>query len=188
MSSYIIRINDFRYLVALKLDEAIKMMEKTLETTADGIKTTITVETEEGYVMASVTNRRITALIPCASTGNGESCTAPKSVTFDMTAMVLQMLLDEIHDIKDAELSRSVCAFFGVKTPDCITLRAVNFARERENSKTGHEETITLEVKVKVKFNADRSLTDFMENFTLEVKPQVAGISVVMIEDVTVQS
>lgn len=206
MPEYTIRLNGMRHDTRESLDEAIGLAEKMMDSISQGEEitcrqeATVTVENEDGCLLAAVTNRRIVGSFTKQQWGGrkGDDAIYIGEETFDATDAVLLMAHDDLVKVKDCDESSdnigrkfvdwngpcyvsiedNICDYFGAYSIDDITPEALAYARARANPQKPVEEVVTLTIKVKVRVMPGASKQEFIENLNYSVTSNTAGITV----------
>lgn len=200
MAEYNIKRNGEHYGEVYGFNEAIAVAETVLDRTRDDKRTTVTVENKDGYLLASVTNRRIEGRFYKQHWGgyNGDDAIDVGEEIFDATDAVLLMsheALLEMHDNRDSSdrigwehvswagpryvrIVDSICAYFGVDDIHHITPDAFEFARQRVNPRSATYETITLSVTLQVRVAPGASSAGFVERMDSSFISNTPGVTV----------
>lgn len=183
-----------------ELNTATELAEELLGAVPNWQESVFTVENDDGYLLAAVTNRRIEGTFTKQAWGGRKNDQAlfVDSVLFDATAAVLSMDHAVLMRLKDSdessdELGRAhvqwdgpnevsvvdeVLEYFGVDELTQITPEALLYARNRENPQPAQEQTITLSIKVKVRVIPGASTEDFVSNLDYSISSNTVGVVV----------
>lgn len=159
--------------------------------------TTFTVENEDGYMLACITNRRITGKFTKQS-WQGDEAIAVERADFDATDYVLLMKGSDLRALVDrresaddlglahvswdgpfeVEVVDSICEYFGVSGLEDISDETLAYAKDRLNPQPVTEQTLELTIKVKIRIANGAEVSDFVENLDYSVISHTAGITV----------
>lgn len=200
MAEYTINQDGGRYDEIQGLNEAIALAEVLLGGVPAGDESTFTVESEDGYLLASVTNRRIVGSFTKQQWGGrkGDDAIHIGDEDFDATDNILLMNHEDLVELDDNDDSSdnigrehidwsgpcsvnivdAVCAYFGVSDVRDITPEALDFARQRANPQPASKEVITLSVKLYLRVAPGASVSEFIENLDYSVVSNTAGVTV----------
>lgn len=179
------------------LQKAIDAAEVMLGGVPDGEFSTFTVETADGKLMASVTNRRITGAFYKQEWGGRKndiaiSCGVEEFDATDAVLLLNHAALIELDDNSEntdeigrshvdwsgpcsVELVQSVLEFFGVSDLEDITEEALTYARARINPLPAEEKFVELTVKVQVRMAPGISVEEFVDNLDYKVSSGTPG-------------
>lgn len=180
------------------LNTAISLAEELLGSVSEGEQSTFTVENEDGYLLASITNRRIIGRFTKQQWDSRDNAVEMGEEDFDATDYILLMKPDAIRALEDnrettdyvgqahvswdgphyVTIEDAICEFFGVSNVKEITDEALAYAKNRLNPQPATEQTVTLSVKVKICVAPGASVSEFIENLDYSVVSQTAGITV----------
>jgi hypothetical protein len=162
-----------------------EMLAKFVAQDDDALATFVVFE-EDRYLLASFTNRPITVLLSYEpKTADAlKLATNIDALHMEVTSTVLQMSLDELHYIKDPHIGNSIREYFGVYSLEDVTLRALNFARCREAVQKVVEETVTIQVKLKLQTTRGTNIAELVKNIDVGFNPRVVG-SIILGKEIT---
>lgn len=172
---------------------------------ASGEAATFTVENKDGYLLASVTNRRIVGTFQRQRwSGPKQDLAIPEGEKedFDATDAVLLLSLEELQRLADHDTSsdalglrfirwdgpcevavvEAICDYFGVGELSDITEEALAFARQEANPQPPVEEVVTLSIRVKIRRMPTASQEDFVNNLEYFVESCTPGVRVLTTE------
>lgn len=200
MTEFDIKQDTGYYATLPSLEQSISVAEQLLGGLAEGETSTFTVEAD-GKLVAAITNRRIIGNFTKQTWGGRKNDDAIYVGTedFDATSMILMMDYNQLIKLQDNDessddvgrslvdwsgpcevaITTAVCDYFGVMAIEDITEDALKFARQRENPKLHEEETVTLQIKVRIRRHPDATAAEFVENLDYSVVSNTPGIVVV---------
>lgn len=200
MADYTINQDGGHYDEVQGLNEAIDLAEELLGGVPPGDESTFTVENEDGYLLASVTNRRIVGSFNKQQWGGrkGDDAIYIGEESFDATDAILLLEHKDLMCMKDqtestddigrehidwsgpcyVHIETAICSYFGVNDLQEITPEALSFARQRANPQPATEEVITLSVKLHLRVAPGASVSEFIENLEYSVVSHTAGVTV----------
>lgn len=198
MQNFTIRQDGAYYLVLSCPEDAFNHSEQLLAALPEGEEATFTVEDENGYLLASITNRRIEGVF-VKETWKGNETIEIERVDFDATDYVLQLSEAEVRGLKDrrdssddlgrahvswdgpceVEIEDAVMAFFGVNVLSGITAPAIEFAKNRLNVQPATVQTVELTVKVTIRVSHGADVTGFVDNLDYSVISSTEGVQVI---------
>lgn len=204
MSPYFIRSQGHPIDDAEDLDAALTRANEILSATDPATPATITVETPDGYLLASVSTRRIIGVfhkqrwegrkhdyaVPCGSTN------------FDATHTILQMehrtllaLCDDDQSSDDVGLTymtwegpyyvtitQSICDFFGVNELDAITPEALAYSRTRFQPQRATEVVLPLSLTITLQVQPEVQIKDFLRTLTCTIIPSTIGVTITKLD------
>lgn len=203
MTIYTINQDGGHYDDLADLNQAISLAEELLGGVMPGSETTFTVETEDGTLMAAVTNRRIVGSFNKETYGErGRPGQYMGTEDFDATDTVLLLEHAQLVELQDGyentdhigkqyidwagpcsvSLVDAICDYFGVGDLEDITPEALLDARNRAHPQPQVERTLTLTLKVTVRVSSGASVDAFVENLDYSVVSNTAGIVVASTE------
>jgi len=186
------------YADAANLDGALELAEALLNDGGD--PTTFTVEDADGYLVASVTNRRIIGTFVKQAWGGrkGDDACFVEEVEFDATNHVLLMTHEALTQLQDGfestdelglahiswngpcevSVTDAICQFFGVDDIRDVTPEALAYARNRAHPQPPEEKTITLSIKLNLRVTPGASVQEFIEDLEYSVTSNTVGVVV----------
>lgn len=203
MTIYTINQDGGHYDDLADLNQAISLAEELLGGVMPGSEATFTVETEDGTLMAAVTNRRIVGSFNKETYGErGRAGQYMGTEDFDATDTVLLLEHAQLVELQDGyentdhigkqyidwagpcsvSLVDAICDYFGVGDLEDITPEALLDARNRAHPQPQVERTLTLTLKVTVRVSSGASVDAFVENLDYSVVSNTAGIVVASTE------
>lgn len=203
MTMYAINQDGGHYDDLADLNEAIGLAEELLGGMQPGTEATFTVENEDGYLMAAVTNRRIVGSFNKETYDeHGRACVYMGTEEFDATDTVLLLEHAQLVELQDGyentdhigkqyidwagpcsvSLVDAICDYFGVGDLEDITPEALLDARNRAHPQPQVERTLTLTIKVTVRVSSGASVDAFVENLDYSLTSNTAGVVVAATE------
>lgn len=178
------------------LNDSVELAEEFLASST--APTTFTVENEDGYLLASASNRRITGAFTKQQWDGNDHAAYVGDVAFDSTDYVLLMKgvdLRGLVDGKDStdpiglahvswdgpfrvEVVDSIIEYFGVSDLESITDEALAYAKNRLNPQPATEQTLELSIKVRVRIAPGGDLSEFVNALDYSVVSNTVGITV----------
>lgn len=200
MNMFAINQDGCKYDGLPELQTAIDLAEELLGGVAEGELTTFTVESENGTVLAAVSNRRIIGTITKQRWGGRKDDEAINcgEEDFDATDAILLLPYSDLVELEDnseetdsigtnhvswdgphsVSITDSICHFFGVTDVEDITEENLSFVRNRMKPQPSTEETITLTVNIKLRVSPAASVTAFIDNLDYSFKSNTVGVTV----------
>lgn len=204
MSHYFIRSQGHTLDDADELDAALARSNDILSATDPATPATITVETPDGYLLASVSTRRIVGVFHKQRwEGRKHDYAVPCGTAhFDATHAILQMdhrtlltLCDDDERSDDlgrnsvtwdgpcyVEITQSICDFFGVNELDAITPEALTYARTRFQPQPATEVVLPLSLTVTLQVQPEVKIQDFLRTLTCTVIPSTIGVTITKLD------
>lgn len=185
--------NDFE-----DVHSATVLAEQLLGVVPEGAETTFTVENEDGYLLAAITNRRILGVFKKQRYDARDNVEEVGTEEFDATDYILLMNPKMVRTLKDhdqstdfigeahvswdgphdVELIDSLIEFFGVTSADEITEEALEYAKNRLNPQPATEHTVTLSIKLKVRVAPGADITELVDDLDYSVISNTDGITI----------
>lgn len=183
------------------LPAAIEFAENLFKQVADGKETTFTVENEDGYLIAAITNRRIFGHFFKQTWGGprGDDAITVGEEKFDALNAILLLedkdfvRLSDNHAIVD-DLGRAhidwpgpgvvhivdaVCAYFCVDELCKITPEARAYARKRVNPQPPTEAVITLTIQATLRVEPGASVSDAIRQLDYSLRTNTTGVTII---------
>lgn len=186
------------------LIDAIAMANRLLAAKGPEGPVTFTVADSEGYVLYSVTNRRIIGTFHKQQWGGrkGNDAISIGSEEFDATNTVLALAIEQIHNLSDnseasdvigqinvdwpgpciVEVVDSICEYFAVDDVRDVTREALAYAHEQSSPPKMKEEVITVSLQLKLQVRHDKSVMQFIEEMDYNVISKTDGVRVLASE------
>jgi hypothetical protein len=180
------------------LSQAIEVAEKLLEVLDNGLSMTYTVEDEQGYLFASVSNRRIIGMLSLPEESTGSKHRAPRpaeDIRIDATSTVLRTSREKLIELKDndestdrlfgneylnyVKIEESIKSFFGVKSLQGVTSEALLYARNNEYSPRPSASVISLSFNVSLQVERGGNLQNFIDKINKSILSETEGMLVI---------
>lgn len=198
MKQFTIRQDGAHFLSLSRLEDACNHAENLLAAMPAGQLSSLTVEDDTGYVLASITNRRIVGIFR-KQVWVGDDAQQVEDVTFDATDYILQMSQDDVRSLRDGSrksddlaeslvqwdgpfaviLEDAVKEFFGVSSLMGITTPAIEFAKKRLSAEPATVQTVELTIKVSIRVMPGADVSEFVDNLDYSVFSNTSGINVI---------
>lgn len=182
------------------LSEATAMCEKLLAELPAGELATFTVQSEDGLLLAAISNRRIVGTFYKQRWGGrkNDNAITEGQEEFDATNAVLLLDHDELVELEDnadttdplgtehvdwagphyVNIVDSILEYFGVPDLEDITPEALEFVRARVRPQKATVKTLTLSIKVDVRVAPGADVSKLIENLDYTVTSKAPGIVV----------